>query len=334
MTILRTVNSLCKSIQSQPFRKNIQKVFSDLETTGREISMGSIASVINRQFLGYLVANQEAIRQRRTPNILVDIGLLSPEELALLENAHRFLLMLNERLYVLENLLSNACKSISPYSDYNYDCTTSITDSFNLEEISSSLDDLHSHFLNHPSINIIQDCISRLSGTGNIKEDDFVEHVIYYRKKVIEHSLSNLPNGLEVELFNRRDPLRIYMGKLIRSLIVLRDSIHNVNQLLYQAIRYTKPLILSRENVFSYDGLNHNWLGEIFYLSVQPIAKEMYSKPGDIAIVSLKMENSIKDGFYRIEKIDGTDSSDFGLSIRFGLRSIDENMICYPQLLS
>ncbi|MBN3948157.1 MAG: hypothetical protein HWQ38_17520, partial [Nostoc sp. NMS7] len=69
------------------------------------------------------------------------------------------------------------------------------------------------------------------------------------------------------------------------------------------------------------------------YLKVQPIAKEVYLRPGDAVLVSLNLGDSLKDGFYRIDQINIFESSDFGLSIKFGLRKINENMVCYPQLL-
>ena len=121
----------------------------------------------------------------------------------------------------------------------------------------------------------------------------------------------------------------------MRSLIVLRDSISNIDQFIYQAIRYEKPLILNRDNVFQQDyRIKPNWVGDIIYLRVQPREKEMYSKRGEFVRVSLELEDWLKDGFYRIEQMNFSDSSDFGSSIIFGLRLIDENMVCYPNLLA
>lgn len=154
-----------------------------------------------------------------------------------------------------------------------------------------------------------------------------------YRKAIINNSLTDIPRQLELELFNKEDFKTYYTGKLIRSLIVLRDSIFNVNQFLYQALRYEQPIIFNKNNVFANEGLHQNWLGEVIYLKVQPIAKEVYLRPGDAVLVSLNLGDSLKDGFYRIEQINIFESSDFGLSIKFGLRKINENMVCYPQLL-
>ncbi|MFN6568051.1 hypothetical protein [Dendronalium sp. ChiSLP03b] len=86
-------------------------------------------------------------------------------------------------------------------------------------------------------------------------------------------------------------------------------------------------------NVFHSEGLHRNWLGEVTYIRVQPIDKEVYLHPGDVVLVSLNLGDSLKDGFYRIDQINIFESSDFGLSIKFGLREINENMVCYPQLL-
>jgi hypothetical protein len=335
MTILKTTNKVCKIIQKSIIKEKTQKLFDELIASRREVSLGSIASVLNRQFLGYLIANQEAHqqRQRLNPHLPPDIHLLSSEEFNILAEAHKFLLRVNTSIGSLENLLPNAQSSISPYSDYDYNLPDSSHTEFISEEMDKALDELQIQFKNHPSLEVIQNCINNLSGTRNIKEEEFIKSVLNYREQIIKHSLFNRTGDLESELFNRRDTSQFYIGRLIRSLIVLRDSISNIDQFLYQAIRYEKPIILNRDNVFEYEGMKQSWVGKIIYLRVQPIGEEAYSRPGDFIRVSLKLEDSLKDGFYRIEQINASYSNDFGSSIRFGLRPIDENMVCYPQLL-
>lgn len=335
MTILKATNNICNLLQKSPIQDKVQKLFYELIESRREISLGSIASVLNRQFLGYLIANQEAHQQRQglNPHLPPDIHLLSPEELNILEEAHKLLLIVNNSICSLGNLLPNAQRSISPYSDYDYSLPDSAPTELISEGMDKALDYLQMQFKNHPSLGVIQDCINHLSGTENNEEETFTKYVLYYRQQIIEHSLFNRTSDLESELFNKRDISQFYIGRLIRSLIVLRDSISNIDQFIYQAIKYNKPLILNRDNVFEYEGTYQNWVGKIIYLRVQPIGEEVYSRPGDFIVVSLKLGDSLKDGFYRIEQINGSDSSDFGSSIRFGLRAIDENMVCYPQLL-
>lgn len=347
MTILKATNNLCKVIQKLPIREKLQNIFNDLISSGRDISLGSIATHLNRQFLGYIIANYQAHKQRVNvdqyqPESLID--LLSTEEVNIFEEIHKHILRINNNICSLESFLPNAQSSISPYSDYNFSLVASNPTKFMFEEMmdkafeemSKVLNDLQIQFQNHPSIKVIQDCIDQLSGTENINisEEDFIKTVINYRNAIIQDSLFNRTGNLELELFNRRDPLQFYMGRLLRSLIVLRDSISNIDQFIYQAIRYEKPLILNRDNVFEYNGMKQNWVGDIIYLRVQPIGKEVYSKPGEFVLVSLKLEDLPKDGFYRIEQMNFTDSSDFGSSLIFGLRLIDENMVCYPNLLT
>jgi len=332
MTIIKNTHNICKILQSLPITEKVRKVFNDLNISRREVLLGSIARVLNRQFLGYLIANQ-ANKQSTNPNLAPDIYLLSLEELNVLEEVHKLLLKIDEEIFPLNSLLHNAQKSVNPYSDRNYNFINSQPVKFDSEIIGKAVNSLRTQFGNHPSLCLIQDCISNLSGIEAILEEDFVEGVHHYRKEIIRYSLSEIPRNLEVELFNVQEPLQFYRGRLIKSLIVLRDSIFNVNQFFYQAVRYEKPLVLNKENVFDYEGMNQNWLGEVIYLNVQPIGQEVYSKPGDVVVVSLKLEDSLKDGFYRIEQMNGSDSSDFGMSVRFTLREIDENMICYPQLL-
>ncbi|MEH2296292.1 hypothetical protein [Nostoc sp.] len=330
MTIQKDTNNLCKLIQSFPLKKKVQEIFYRLDKSGREVMLATIASQINRQFLGYLLANHSAKEQKQNPY------LLSLQELNILEQVHNLLLHITDAICVLDNLLPNAQLSINPYSDYNYILNKDklFNSETELKLISDTLNVLKTNFKNHPSIYIIEDCLKNLSGVeSSIRPEELLNCVLNYRQAIINNSFTDITRNLELELFNQQDLKTYYTGKLIRSLIVLRDSIFNVNQFLYQALRYEKPMILNRDNVFANEGLHQNWLGEVIYLKVQPIAKEAYSHPGDVVLVSLKLGDLLKDGFYRIDKINLYESSNFGLSLTFVLREINENMVCYPQLL-
>lgn len=328
MNIQKNTNTLCQLIQSFPIKKEVEQLFNNL------YGFETIASQINRQFLGYLVANDQ-VKHKIQYSFIPGNNKLSSEELNVLEQVHQLLLYITNKICILDDLFPNAQLSINPYSDYNYILSKSHLVNFEKELISinDSLNLLSSSFKNHPSVSIINNYFENFTGFESINTEELLKYVLNYRKAIINHSFTDMSYDLELELFNQQDFKTYYNGRLIRSLIVLRDSIFNVNQFLYQALRYKKPVILNRDNVFMNQGLSQNWLGEVIYLRVQPIDKEMYSRPGDVVRVSLKLEHSPKDGFYRVEKIDISESSDFGLSLTFALRKIDENMICYPQLL-
>ncbi len=339
MTIFKATNNLCKVIQKLPIREKVKNIFNDLISTGREVSLGSIASELNRQFLGYLIANHRANKQRVNVDLYQHeplIDLLSTEEVNIFKEIHQHILIINKNICSLENFLPNAQSSISPYSDYNFSPAASNPTKFMFEErMDKALNDLQIQFQNHPSIEVIQDCINHVSWPEdediNIDEAYFIKYVLIYHEGIIRETLFN-DNWIEALLFNRSN---FYRSRLMRSLIVLRDSISNIDQFIYQAIRYEKPLILNRDNVFQQDyRIKPNWVGDIIYLRVQPREKEMYSKRGEFVRVSLELEDWLKDGFYRIEQMNFSDSSDFGSSIIFGLRLIDENMVCYPNLLA
>lgn len=336
MSIQKNTNTLCKLIQSFPIKKEVEQLFNNLDKSGREVRLGTIASQINRQFLGYLLANDSIKDQTQNTYIQPHIHLFYSEELKLLKQVHQLLVDITYKICILDDLLPNAQLSINSYSDYNY--ILSESELFNFEKelvsINDPLNSLSSSFKNHPSVYIIKDCLQNLIDVeSSISPEELLNCICNYRQTIIKHSFTDIPRNLEMELFNKEDFKTYYIGKLIKSLIVLRDSIFNVNHFLYQALRYKKPIILNRDNVFMNQGSHLNWLGEVIYLKVQPIDKEVYARPGDVVLVSLKLEHSPKDGFYRVEKIDICESSDFGLSLTFALREIDENMICYPQLL-
>lgn len=336
MQIQKNTNNLCKLIQTFTIKKQVEQLFNNLDKSGREVLLGTIASQINRQFLGYLLANHSEKQQIPNTYIRPNIQLLSLEELDILESVHELLIYITRKICILDNLLPNAQLSINPYSDYNYIIKKPELLKFETELglINDTLNLLSTSFGKHPSVYIINDCLQKLTGVeSSIKPEDLLNCILSYHKDIINHSLTDIPHKLELALFDKIDFKRHYTGKLIRSLIVLRDSIFNFNQFLYQALRYEKPMILNRDNVFRNQGSHENWLGKLIYIRVQPIYKEVYSRPGDVVLVSLKLGDSFKDGFYRIDKIEIFESSDFGLSLIFGLRKIDENMMCYPQLL-
>lgn len=335
MTILKETHNLCKILQSLPIREKNKQVFSALQASGRGVSLGGIAHIICRQILGYLIANQELNKQTNNQTFNCDIDLLSTEELNALEEAHKILLRTYEELCPLDDLLvPNLRNSVNPYSDYSYNLVNFTPANIGSEDMEKALKTLRTEFRKHPSVSIIKDCIDNCISLGIILEDiDIDQVVIDYRKQIIKYALSRLPRELELELFNQHDLALFSLGKLIKALIVLRDSIFNVNQCLFQAIRDEKPTVLNKDNVFACQVMNQNWLGEVRYLDVQPINQEVYLRPGEIVLVRLGLEEP-KDGFYRIDKKDVSDSSDFGLVIKFCLRYVDENMICYPDLLA
>jgi hypothetical protein len=325
MTILKETHKLCQIIQSLPIREENKQVFSALRASGREVSLGGRAHIICRQILGYLIANQELDQSTNNQTLNSDIDLLSTEELNALEEAHKILLTTYEHICPLDDLLvPNLRNSVNPYSDYNYNLVNPTSANIGSEDMEKALNSLRTEFKNHPSVSIINNYVNDCSSGISL---DINPEVIYYRKQIIQYALFCLPRNLEMELFT------LSLGRLRRALIVLRDSIFNVNQCLFQAIRDEKPTVLNKDNVFAYQGMNQNWLGKVTYLNVQPINQELYLHPGEIVLVDLDLEEP-KKGFYRIHQMNISDSSDFGLVINFCLLSVDENMICYPDLLA
>ncbi|MEH2308565.1 hypothetical protein [Nostoc sp.] len=328
MTIQKATHKICKTVQKTSFRKSVKQLFDDLELNGSIVHLNSFAVALNRQFFGYAFAHQEVCKQ--------GYSLLPPEGIDILTKAHKLLLETTEGICRLDDILPKAQAAISPYSD----CQVDLSNLLVLPEVDDSgtlhkaLEELKQNFNKHPALGILSDCISHLNGLDNFEDKQFVEIVLNFRRKIINQGFSEVDDDLRRELFNRKDLTQLYRARLVRSLIVLRDSISSISQFIYQAFRYEKPIILNRDNVFRHEGMNRNWFGDTTFLRVQPIGKEAYLWPGDFVIVSLGLENLVEDGFYRVEKIDNLDSSDLGPSTRFSLRKIDENMVCYPQLLS
>lgn len=328
MTILKATHKICNIVQKTSFRKSVKQLFDDLESNGSLVYFNSVTVALNRQFFGYCFAHQEICNQ--------GYSLLTPEYIDVLTKAHKFLLETAEGICRLDDIFPKAQAAISPYSDCqvdfsNFSFLPEVDDSGTLHK---ALEGLKQDFNKHPALGILSDCISHLNGHDNFEEEDLVKIVLNYRLKIINQGFSAVDSDLRFELFNRQDLTQFYTARLVRSLIVLRDSISSISQFIYQAFRYKKPIILNRDNVFCYDGINCNLFGDTTFLRVQPIGKEAYLFPGDFVIVSLGLEDLVEDGFYRVEKIDNLDSSNFGSSTRFSLRKIDENMVCYPPLLS
>ena len=328
MTIQKATHKICKTVQKTSFRKAVKQLFDDLESNGSIVHLNSVAVALNRQFFGYAFAHQEVCKQ--------GYSLLSQEGIDVLTKAHKFLLETTEGICRLDDILPKAQAAISPYSD----CQVDLSNLLVLPEVDDSgtlhkaLEELKQDFKKHPALGILSDCVSHLNGRDNFEEKQLVEIVLNFRRKIINQGFSEVDDDLRRELFNRQDLTQLYIARLVRSLIVLRDSLSSISQFIYQAFRSEKPIVLNRDNVFRHEGMTCNWFGATTFLRVQPIGKEAYLWPGDFVIVSLGLENLVEDGFYRVEKIDNLDSSDFGPSTRFSLRKIDENMVCYPQLLS
>jgi len=328
MTIQKATHKICKAAQKTSFRTSVKQLFDNLESNGMIVYLNSVTVALNRQFFTYGFANQQVILNQ-------GYSLLYPQQIDVLTKAHKLLLETTEDICRLDDILPKAQAAISPYSDCSFDFLNlsvlpEIDDSGSLHK---ALEELKQAFNEHPALGILSACVNTLGDLENFEEKDFVQHVLYFRDKIINQSFLQVDADLERELFNRQDSVLFYRARLMRSLIVLRDSLSNISQFIYQAFRYEKPIILNKDNVFECGSMARNLFGETRFLRVQPIEKEAYLQPGDFVIVSLGLEDLVEDGFYRVEKIDNLESSDFGSSMQFSLRKIDENMICYPQLL-
>lgn len=332
MTILKTAYEVCKYIKSLAMRQEIKELIYKMHTArSSHGDLGYIAKHKYIQFLGYLIVSQQKKEIESGP-LPIRINTLSQNELAILEQAHRFILQINKNCCEhLKPVLPNAVYSIDPYVQYNYKFQNS-----NNKTIDSNVDsirNLYATFTNHPSFKIIQKYVPQIKNIKHVPKEYFLTIVLRIVEDIISSGPFTTPSELRnLEFTLKKNSQEYYISTIIKALIALRSSLSLLDQLLYQAFQFDKLSLLDQNNIFTIEKRSGNLLGESMSILIQPIGRELFSNPNDTILVKLKSDNHNIDCLFRVEGINLTFNRDFGTTQKFGLRKVDDNLNPYPRL--
>ncbi len=338
MTVKATAYRLCKAVIASKLREELQALIHDLnvssDASGRP-GRGQFGYAARRQganLLGYLIVDQERARIASGPLPML-IPPLADQERQLLANVHAELLALNhaciETIISARPALQNA---LNPYSEV-IPLTAVGTVQADSRMISEVLvQEMVGEFAKHAAIGTLTSTPAAV--VGNLDERAIYPTVISLLQLIAQAGPGHVPTAVRnaAIAMSPSDPNRL-MFYYFGAIVVLRDSLRNLNQMLYQAILADKPPILDEESVIRIEDIRSGFLGTSATLSFQPEPDTIVLEPGDLALLKQLPKSSIPlEGLLRLETLRFQHSVDFGSTYTIQTRFLDDNLSSYGPL--
>lgn len=338
MTILRAAYDVCKYVMQLPNRPLLADLmhrinFSTDKDSAKDSfgGLGQSGRKARRQFAGYLAAAHR-LQQSWGPALGSRFhGFLSSDELSLLEEAHQFLLDLN--VAILDNVthkLPQLLNSINPYSQYKWLPQQSGERLYDINI--APIQVLCDEFGQHPALKVIMatpPAIKALS-TGDHREiESQLEDII---AEISAVGCSEAPRDLEaLGRMARNDPHGYEWYRVLASLVTLKSSVLNLDQLIYQAFQYDRLPVLDDTNAFDIFWGTHA-VGHYTTVLAVPTESTFHLEPGHLVLVKIPAEHDDIDGLHSIGSSRLTFSQDTGYECEYQMRRVDENLNCYEAL--
>jgi hypothetical protein len=320
MSILDTTYRLYEKIWNSPNREEVRKVVDKLQSSKR--GLGN--KIYPTPILGLLVYTQQGFTLGGI-NPEGELGSWSERELKILFGVHKQILQLNQQcLSPLAAGLPKTLSVVNPYTYYPYAISTDGFEEllFNNEDAEEIIGSFHTH----PAFGIALENISEI---GQPKDINYGRTILRLENEMTEAGPGNDPGW--VEDFKRAK--RINDPSLLRfrhasALLCLRDSLANLDQLIYQAIYQDEPIHIDQSLTIDYTW-THAGGGIGMWLMYLPIGIFIFIDPGDVVQISTG-KNGFKKELFRIETHHLSTMDAPGILI---MRMIDENLNAYRDLI-
>jgi hypothetical protein len=331
MSILTAAYQLCKSVKAVSVRDDIANLILELNFNERG-TFGLYAREQYAQLAGYLFVDQErsAIETKRGR----PVPPLADDERQLLADVHGQIVELNRKCVApLLEALPNCARAVDPYGDLKY---VGKDVSLGMELLTTEMvNELVTGFHRHPAI------------AGALETTEFLAHKLTednYRSEVrtLHHML--MEGG---PLKSRRQPhrqLRLTLAKSVKgylrhigAMVCVRDSLANLNQLLFQALLMDKLVIFDEDNTLDIGvQIAHSGgfgIGLVIQQVRVTILDDFMTDNGALVLLKGTMLKEPKNILCRIEELFEHLSRDTGTVKQCELRLIDENMTAFAPLL-
>lgn len=337
MSIRDSAYQLCKSFRQSASADELANVIMGIQTFKPAISdsdrtiLGFYARKKYIQVLGYLFIDQYREQIKSAENPLTLIPPLKDSERNLLAWAHCKIVELNHRcIEPLLNAIPQCASAVSPYSRFIYKEPESSEDAelFDTNIASSVIAAFHSH----PGINIALSTLEPYK--GKIDENHYRNHILKLEDFIAQDGA--FTSSDEVRSLKKADPQNPYNRHML-AIMCVRDSLYNLNQLIYQAIFTGKLFVLGEENIIDVAVETVHSTGLGVGLLFQPSRFSMLdSLMVDEKLIVLLKANILRreeNLLMRIESLREESSRAFGRLYLADLRQLDEQLNSFPGLL-
>lgn len=328
MNLFQTADDLRKTIRQNPHIEQIKSIVLKLKSSSR--GLGN--KIYPSPFIGMLLLDQEKIKAFFKKSPIEEFNEWEETDKKLLFDIHKQMYLFNEMcIEPLKKEFPHTSYSVNPYLGLNeifgyYGDIEFPTLSDKFDEILFSKDEamkIVSLFHKHPAFEVIFSNLSEIKNNGlQIHTNQAVLDV--------EKKLMNL--GTRKHLYEDREERKNkdIFTRYILALVCLRDSLSNINQIIYQGVLQENLASLTRDDVIDY---TMSWTDSGAGIALMYLIRNadlFCMEPTDLIILNLE-NNGLENKLCRVE-VQHTSFS-FGKPVYIDCRLIDNNMNSYYGLL-
>jgi hypothetical protein len=338
-SVLRAAYDVCKYVKQLPFRPFVtdlmQRINFQTEAEGESAhrygDLGQQGRQARDQFAGYLAAAHRFEKTWGPASGPESHGFLESEELALLQEAHEFLLDINRclvgevphRIPELAGLIDPYyLKGLPKYSGpRRYDLQA------------APIRHLCKAFEQHPAWNVISTSPVPLHSISWQNAQTIRSQIEAMTAKIHAVGCAEAPSDIEtLQRMARANPNHQGHFRTLPAMVVLKGVLINLDQLIYQAFQYDKLPVLDETSVFSFSSGFH-MVGHYTNVRAVPTESTIHLGPGDLVLVKIALEQGVIDSLHCIGSSRISFSQDTGFECEFHMRRVDKNLNCYEGLI-
>ncbi|MEW5323697.1 hypothetical protein V2J23_16685 [Geobacillus thermoleovorans] len=338
MSILKIGYQLSKKILTSPKRDLIKSTIQeinlvdDVETPvgevinkvafGKSIRNNS-AKKAKLQIYGYLLANHQRKKIEQEFNCVVPE--LSKEQIDLLTKLHRDMLLINKAcISLLPGNLTHH-EVLDPYA--LYESIISLPENYSpflFEE--EDIQSIKTAFKTHKGFEIIRKIpINLLNELNKIDSKNLLEVIEEFKVRFHRAGVNRYPKDVEEAIAEAKKNKTLIPTKYIFSLLCIRYSLRNLNQLIYQAYFQDKLPILNEDNIIDIKSSSH-FAGKGYLVTAQQLDGFWDIGPGDLIHLIDPLNGEKSPILCQVEGITLKVSKDFGMTYDFKLRALNEDL--------
>jgi len=331
MTIKQAVFEFTSKILTSEYKKLIKDIINEIEDDniqtkeGNNLPKSKLGKIIrnqsarnaNIQFYGYLLAHQR--KDEIEKELDCTVPSLTEKQVSTLQDIHNEILYLNYKC--IENLPRQLKHhyAINPYFEYNGHVLKNKYSPFIFDH--EEIQKLKNTFSQHKGFKLIEKIDnSDFNELNKINTERLVGGIIAFEKSIIKAGVKRSPKDLE-DTFKKQLKLSAKTPVLYMiALLCIKESLKNINQLIYQSFIHNKLLSIDKNNIINYSSSSH-YIGEGFIVETQLLP---VSNPAQIVIFIEPHRNDTV--FCRLEKNIYSFSKEIGQVSKLYLRKLDDDL--------
>ena len=326
MSILKASYQLGKKFANYSNKFGLADLFGKLHLTGQG-NFGYQASGCSTQFLGYL-SSEGKLNGGNAYNAVTSI--LSDEEYNLFYTFHRQICEINKRC------VASFISSYPVFSDfldvYNEDPIKegNLIDGINLINTDEA-NKLIQLFSKHIAFSLAEMYIEKLP-IDKKNEDSNIQKALWLENCMWQFSpMNDFFNQYVKKILNKEKITEV--SKCLMALLCIKDSLFNLDQLLFQEAVSSKPAILSRENIIDTGfASGHNITLTVQF--IEPTIEEIFVRD-HISLCLLKDVYTRQNNpqLVRVEQSSSEFDVESGTIFQLEMREVDENLNSFTSIL-